>query len=576
MITAVGAALRFWRLDQQSPWLDEVGTAYRVTGSFNELLQTLSNQGFGPLWFALLWLWARLIEILTGNGALAFSPGMLRILPAAAGTAMIPAMYLAARFFAPLSTPRRALLVAMFIAINPYSIYYSRDLKMYGLLWTLLTLHVGLLLAFHSRRSAWLYSLATLSLTLAAFTQGVAWLIAPLGITIALTRPRARWFDLPLQLLMFAIAGVAPLLWMQFGTHFYQDFVVRPDTGGLNWIAVNWSINAVTLCNTPAVYLVGSCIAQWPVPPETTRYFLLGADFSFSGPIAIACGVALTLFLLPLLTGLLPERMLPRQRRLANPDQRMVSLASYGRRWWLYVWAIVPLALVALVSLPRENPLSLWPHYMVYQHRYVAAAFPAFVMWFALGLINLPNFKWFPIRTVMIVIAASVCLASSLSNHLTYRLPPYLHMAKLAKPYWDKQHPESMMMIHSRATSCVASDLYAYATEFGYRPHIISRRSSDNVDPEIPLIRPYQVSDNLNEWARILHSVRYRNNLTTVVVSDRLADTNQLSDEMVQQQMGPEWQEVLEDHYRLRYEWNLHLSHHYRTRIYKKVIQTQR
>jgi hypothetical protein len=57
----------------------------------------------------------------------------------------------------------------------------------------------------------------------------------------------------------------------------------------------------------------------------------------------------------------------------------------------------------------------------------------------------------------------------------------------------------------------------------------------------------------------------------TLVLSDRLADGPLLSDADVARHLGPGWVKRAEQRYRLRYEWNPHLSHGYRTRIWQRA-----
>ena len=56
----------------------------------------------------------------------------LRLLPALAGTFMVPAMYFLARQFL---GRRGALLAAAFTAVSAFLNYYSRDAKMYEPTW---------------------------------------------------------------------------------------------------------------------------------------------------------------------------------------------------------------------------------------------------------------------------------------------------------------------------------------------------------------------------------------------------------------------------------------------------------
>ena len=207
-ITLVGGALRFWRLDAPAIWGDEALTYRRVTGSYDELLRNLRNDGFVPLHYQLYWwvsrgmpVWPRAVApegvevsggtpvryraalrladvfgVRTANAApggddgsdgydasappdVVMTPAAMRVAPAVAGTLMVPAVY----FLAGQVTRRRrvALLAAGLACVSAYLLAYSRDAKMYMPMWLFATLHVGCLLA-------WLHALGDPSRTASA------------------------------------------------------------------------------------------------------------------------------------------------------------------------------------------------------------------------------------------------------------------------------------------------------------------------------------------------------------------------------------------------------------------------
>ena len=85
-----------------------------------------------PLYYALLHAWAALL----GTG-----PAALRLLSLVVGVLTIPLLYLVARRM--LST-RAALLAALLLTISPLHVYYSQEVRMYGLV---ALLSVGVLAA---------------------------------------------------------------------------------------------------------------------------------------------------------------------------------------------------------------------------------------------------------------------------------------------------------------------------------------------------------------------------------------------------------------------------------------------
>lgn len=140
-VFAFGAFLRFWHLGQQSLWCDETATLSRVSGNFTYLLNSLWGQGFPPGWYAALWAWLQFLEY-----TLHIAPGIaitsvyVRTLGAILGTLNVAAAYFLARQF---MSRRTALFVMLLVAVNPFLIYYSRDLKMYSALYLMVTLNMA-------------------------------------------------------------------------------------------------------------------------------------------------------------------------------------------------------------------------------------------------------------------------------------------------------------------------------------------------------------------------------------------------------------------------------------------------
>src|SRR3954470_16243543 len=55
LITLLGGALRFTRLEQPQIWFDEAATFSRVCGTYQQMLDVLQDAGFGPLHYHLYW-----------------------------------------------------------------------------------------------------------------------------------------------------------------------------------------------------------------------------------------------------------------------------------------------------------------------------------------------------------------------------------------------------------------------------------------------------------------------------------------------------------------------------------------
>ncbi|NJL32468.1 MAG: phospholipid carrier-dependent glycosyltransferase, partial [Phycisphaerales bacterium] len=134
LITLLGGALRFYRLDEPRIWLDEALTFSRICGTFHQLGGILKYDGFMPLHYVVTWLLTQVTYP---------TPFVLRLMPASCGTLLVPATYLLAR---QMTGRKQALLAALFTACSAYYLSFSRDAKMYMPTWFFATLFAALLL----------------------------------------------------------------------------------------------------------------------------------------------------------------------------------------------------------------------------------------------------------------------------------------------------------------------------------------------------------------------------------------------------------------------------------------------
>jgi mannosyltransferase len=122
-LTLAAALIRLWTLDHQSFDHDEAVTAIRVLQSnLGDTLSVVSRlERSPPLYYLLAWLWSKLF----GTGAVG-----LRSLSVLFGTLTVPAAYLAAR---ELASRRAGVIAALFVALNPYLVWYSQEARSYAL-----------------------------------------------------------------------------------------------------------------------------------------------------------------------------------------------------------------------------------------------------------------------------------------------------------------------------------------------------------------------------------------------------------------------------------------------------------
>ena len=128
LIVALAFALRFVDLGRQSLWYDEGVSAYLTTLSLPELTQWTADDVQPPLYYYLLWAWARLF----GQ-----SEAALRGLSLLFSLATVPlAWYAGRRLF----SERAGLLAALLFATSPLYIWYAQEARNYALLTFLGTL----------------------------------------------------------------------------------------------------------------------------------------------------------------------------------------------------------------------------------------------------------------------------------------------------------------------------------------------------------------------------------------------------------------------------------------------------
>jgi 4-amino-4-deoxy-L-arabinose transferase-like glycosyltransferase len=121
MLTLLALGLRLARLAFQPLWWDEGWSLYFATTDLGAMLELTAVDIHPPLYYVLLHAWIGLF----GAGVIS-----VRLLSVLIGTATVPLLYAAGRR---LLGKRGGLLAAFLLAISPFHIYYSQEVRMYGL-----------------------------------------------------------------------------------------------------------------------------------------------------------------------------------------------------------------------------------------------------------------------------------------------------------------------------------------------------------------------------------------------------------------------------------------------------------
>ncbi|MGB8648976.1 MAG: glycosyltransferase family 39 protein, partial [Anaerolineae bacterium] len=169
--------LRLIRLDFQPLWWDEGYSVFFATRDFLTMLARTAVDIHPPLYYALLQLWIPLF----GKSDIA-----LRLFSVLIGLAAIPLLYLLGRM---LFSQRVGRISALLLALSPLHIYYSQEVRMYGLVTLLalasLVLQVALLRKANSRR-LFFWTLYVLVTAAALYTQYFAAFIIAAEIVVTL------------------------------------------------------------------------------------------------------------------------------------------------------------------------------------------------------------------------------------------------------------------------------------------------------------------------------------------------------------------------------------------------------
>lgn len=122
LIILLGIILRFWNIDAISLWHDEAFSALLIKYPWNEMLYRIELDVHPPFYYILLRLWHYIFSD---------SVFALRSFSAFFSIISIPLAYaFISRTF---KSSRAALIAALFIAVNPFQIYYVSEARMYTL-----------------------------------------------------------------------------------------------------------------------------------------------------------------------------------------------------------------------------------------------------------------------------------------------------------------------------------------------------------------------------------------------------------------------------------------------------------
>ena len=342
-LTALGGGLRFYRLDRPYVWGDEASTYRRVSGEYGEMLKTLERDPFTPLFYSAEW-------ALRTWGHVHLTPFWLRLIPAIAGTLMVPAMYFLAR---QLTSVRTSLVVAVLTCCSSWLINYSRDAKMYMTFWLFVALTAGCFF-WWLRKHTWTSWLCWIAAGCAMMGLnlwgGVLMALLPIFL---LTARRVHWAMGVGFLIGFAVIASGPVGYFTL----FNDYVDKAEGeggyGNITWVPWrNEGADGLDLVrDSGAAYLYSFTFQQenFPDARRDPSRMLFPPQ-----PVLVAAIVALTVIGSLLVVGLMPWR------RATDPPLATAKEPWWRSTFWIALWLTVPTYVFYCMSFAHPQTPRDW------------------------------------------------------------------------------------------------------------------------------------------------------------------------------------------------------------------------
>lgn len=404
--------LAFYQIDQQSLWVDEVISVKAANSTEPLLTHGRWFGGHGPLYLALLHLWAQ-------GGTSEFT---LRSLSALSGSITVGLGYLMGLR---LCNWRAAAIGATLFATSPFLIWYSQEVRYVMLMITaaLLAMYTFHLALSANRLRWWLLYVGCLILAIAAFVVNILLPVAQ-GVYLVCSpsrRPVLRQW-LVCQLLVFALF-----------TWWANDGYIRQVGGYWQRLVAHVTTRGETQTSSDSIApLVTGGSREFTVMALPYTFFAFSTGFSL-GPSLKELHVSRSL------ATLLPHMCILAISTLLIGGLFIIGLAALQHLpnigWLLTLWLAVPILGTLGVS-------AVIPE-MSYNVRYAAMALPAYVFIVSAGIASLRP------RMLQLIFLAAVLLIHGLSLANYYHNPRYSREdARSAARYLEvAAHPRDIIVV---------------------------------------------------------------------------------------------------------------------------------
>lgn len=394
-LTICGILLRLPRLNWQPLWWDEGYSAYFATEPLNRMVALTALDIHPPLYYAALHHWIALLG--------APSPVVLRGFSVLAGVIALPLFYWMAsglfgspvsRSSSPLSSRTNSSLLwiaglgTLFFALNPLHIYYSQEVRMYGLALTFSIWSTGsfwrLLHTANStvKRTRWIILSYILSTALGLYTLYYSALIPIAHLLFTLWQfgiRRRRSFPMVIRVISAQI-GIALLYlpWVFYVLPKLTTYVVSK-VGADNDTPLTLPIY---LGRHATAFFVGHLPSSWPYVETISE---------LAGWVIIAT------------LGYGVVWMLAYSRKLAStpqPEDQAESIHQPEPISALWFFLLIPVTLGFLINL-------VYPFFPEGGERLLLVVLPYFLLLLAAGIAHFPS-SWQRVIGLIIVLAPTV------------------------------------------------------------------------------------------------------------------------------------------------------------------------
>jgi len=390
-ILLLAAFLRFFRLDQQSYWADEVFSIWQVSGHDGPIFDNLLHNFHGPLHLALLWLWGQLGD---------WREVWTRSLSVLGGLLAVWLIYVLAR---QMSERRVALWTAFLLAISPFHVWYSQEVRNYSQLicFVILSQILFVRVLEGPRVASWARFLLVSAGALLSNLSAV-FLFAFQGLYLLWRRPRL----FRTILVVFGLVFLLLLPWVrnyELGWH--------PDLIGQKSAIRHVNFHPLAFFYTFMVYSIGDTVG--PSRNELNRYL----SMELFTPFLVYLSVVGLTFGFLFIQGL---------------------RARYRKRegvGFFLLWILLPMLVVAVLAILNVK---------VYNVRYVTIGFPGYLLLLASGIERSG-------RRLRVALVAMTLLFTFVSLKNIYSTPRYWKpdARTAAREIAEMERPGDVIIVYS-------------------------------------------------------------------------------------------------------------------------------